>query len=107
MVQVLRVKTSRVIRVIRVISDSPMRPIRETIPIDEAIALLMEAAIPVDRIERVPLREAHNRVLAEPAISTLDVPPFDRAAMDGYAVVAEDTFGAGRYDPKVLRTIEK
>jgi molybdenum cofactor synthesis domain-containing protein len=84
-----------------------MRPIRETIPIDEAMALLMEAAIPVDRIERVPIREAHNRVLAEPAVSTLDVPPFDRAAMDGYAVVAEDTFGAGRYDPKVLRTIEK
>ena len=84
-----------------------MRPIRETIPLDEAMALLMEAAIPVDRIERVPIREAHNRVLADAAISALDVPPFDRAAMDGYAVVAEDTFGAGRYDPKVLRTIEK
>jgi molybdopterin molybdotransferase len=88
-------------------SDSTMRPIRETIPLDEAMALLMGAAIPVDRIERVPIREANNRVLAEPATSTLDVPPFDRAAMDGYAVVAEDTFGAGRYDPKVLRAIEK
>jgi molybdopterin molybdotransferase len=84
-----------------------MRPIRETIALEEAMALLMEAAIPVDRTERVPIREANNRVLAEAAISAVDVPPFDRAAMDGYAVVAEDTFGAGRYDPKVLRAIEK
>jgi molybdenum cofactor synthesis domain-containing protein len=37
----------------------------------------------------------------------VDVPPFDRAAMDGYAVIAEDTFGAGRYEPKILRCIEK
>ena len=84
-----------------------MRPIRETIPLGEAIALLMEAAIPVERVERVPIREANNRVLAEAAVSARDVPPFDRAAMDGYAVVAADTFGAGRYDPKVLRAIEK
>jgi molybdenum cofactor synthesis domain-containing protein len=84
-----------------------MRPIRDTIPLGEAMALLMEAAIPVERVERVPIREANNRVLAEAAISALDVPPFDRAAMDGYAVVAADTFGAGRYDPKVLRSVEK
>ena len=80
-----------------------MRPIRETIPLDEALALLMEAAIPIERTERMPIRDANDRVLAQAAISTLDVPPFDRAAMDGYAVVAEDTFGAGRYEPKVLR----
>jgi molybdopterin molybdotransferase len=83
-----------------------MRPIRETIPLDEALALVLNAAIPLDRTERVPLREAHHRVLADAAISALDVPPFDRAAMDGYAVLAEDTFGAGRYEPKVLRSIE-
>jgi molybdenum cofactor synthesis domain-containing protein len=44
-------------------------------------------------------------VLASPAVATVDVPPFDRAAMDGYAVIAEDTFGAGRYDPKTLRIV--
>jgi molybdopterin molybdotransferase len=84
-----------------------MRPIRETIPLDEAMALVMEAGTPIDRTERVPLREANGRVAAETAISAEDVPPFDRAAMDGYAVAAEDTFGAGRYEPKVLRAIEK
>lgn len=84
-----------------------MRPIRETIPLDEAIALLMDAAVPIERVERVNLRAANGRVLAADATSSLDVPPFDRAAMDGYAVRAEDTFGAGRYDARVLRSIEK
>ena len=84
-----------------------MRPIRETLPLEEALALVLEAAVPITRTERVGIRDANGRVLAEEATAALDVPPFDRAAMDGYAVVAEDTFGAGRYDPKVLRCIEK
>jgi molybdopterin molybdotransferase len=84
-----------------------MRPIRETIPIQDAKALLMEAAIPVERVERVSIRDAANRVLAAPAVAPADVPPFDRAAMDGYAVVAEDTFGAGRDDAKLLRCVEQ
>lgn len=84
-----------------------MRPIRETLPLDEALALVLDAALPITRTERVPLREATGRVLAAPAVAAVDVPPFDRAAMDGYAVIAEDTFGAGRYEPKVLRCVEK
>jgi molybdopterin molybdotransferase len=84
-----------------------MRPIRETISIDEAKALLMEAAAPVERIERIALHAATGRVLAADVVSGIDVPPFDRAAMDGYAVIAEDTFGAGRYEPRVLRCVEK
>ncbi len=46
-------------------------------------------------IERVPLSEAHDRVLAERVDAGIDVPGFDRAAMDGYAVRAADTFEAG------------
>ena len=84
-----------------------MRPIRETLPLEDAMALVMEAALPITRTERVSLRDATGRVLAAPAVASADVPPFDRAAMDGYAVIAEDTFGAGRYEPKVLRCIEK
>ena len=83
-----------------------MRPIRETIPLDEAIAIISEATTPIDRVETVALPEASGRVIAEPAAAAMDVPPFDRAAMDGYAVIAEDTFGAGRYDPRVLRCVE-
>ena len=84
-----------------------MRPIRETIPFDEALSLVFEVAFPVTRTERVPIREANGRVLARATTATLDVPPFDRAAMDGYAVAAADTFGAGRYEPKILRVVEK
>ena len=83
-----------------------MRPIRETIPLEEAIAIVAEATATVDRVERVPLGEAGGRVIAEAVAAPSDVPPFDRAAMDGYAVIAADTFGAGRYEPRVLRYIE-
>ena len=48
--------------------------------------------------ESRPIRDATDRVLAQDVVSAVDVPPFDRAAMDGYAVIAEDTFGAGAYD---------
>jgi molybdopterin molybdotransferase len=84
-----------------------MRPIRETIPIEEALALVIDAAVPIERTERVSLVEAHGRVLAETIVARADVPPFDRAAMDGYAVIAEDTFGAGRFEPKILRCVAK
>jgi molybdopterin molybdotransferase len=83
-----------------------MRPIRETIAVEEAIALVLGAATPIERTERVGLRESAGRVIAEPPSAPMDVPPFDRAAMDGYAVRADDTFGAGRYDPRTLRILE-
>ena len=83
-----------------------MRPIRETIPLHEARALIAEALKPVARTEHVPLQQANGRVLAEPVVSRVDVPPFDRAAMDGYAVIAEDTFGASASAPCSLRCIE-
>jgi len=84
-----------------------MRPIRETIPLDEALALILDAARPIVRTERIPLAEANGRVVAAPPVAAMDVPPFDRAAMDGYAVRAEDTFGSGKYEPKILRVVEK
>jgi molybdopterin molybdotransferase len=84
-----------------------MKPIRETIPLEEALALILEHAPPLTRVERVPLAESSGRVIASAPLATMDVPPFDRAAMDGYAVRAEDTFGAGRYEPRVLRSVDK
>jgi molybdopterin molybdotransferase len=83
-----------------------MRPIRSTIPMTEALALVTQAAQPIARTERVSLWQANGRVVAETILAAADVPPFDRAAMDGYAVIAEDTFGTGRAEPKVLRSIE-
>ncbi len=53
--------------------------------------------------EEVVLLEAYNRVLAEDVVSTLDIPPFNRSTVDGYAVKAEDTFGADENQPSVLK----
>src|SRR5262245_14004625 len=55
--------------------------------------------------ELVPLQTASGRVLAESVTSTVDVPGFDRATMDGYALVAETTDGATPYNPLPLRVI--
>ncbi len=52
--------------------------------------------------ETVPLDAARDRVLAERIDAAIDVPGFDRASMDGYAVRARDTFGADEADPKTL-----
>ena len=86
---------------------SEMKPIRETISLDEARQLIADACKPIDRSERVRLVNANGRVAAVDVQSTRDVPPFSRAGMDGFAVRAEDTFGANRYDPKTLRVIDK
>src|SRR6202050_1081828 len=53
-------------------------------------------------IEQVPLDAALGRVLAAHVVSPVDVPSFDRSNVDGFAVVAEDTFGASE---EVLRTV--
>ncbi|WP_079990771.1 molybdopterin biosynthesis protein [Haloarcula sp. CBA1127] len=52
--------------------------------------------------ETVPLDEARDRVLTERVDADIDVPGFDRASMDGYAVHARDTFGADEADPVTL-----
>ncbi len=57
--------------------------------------------------EVVDLNECHGRVLAEDVYATIDVPPFDRASMDGYAVRAKDTVGATRFSPAILRITGK
>ena len=84
-----------------------MRPIRETIPLDEARELIDAAITPIARSSRVPLIDANGRVLAAEVVSDRDVPPFARAGMDGYAVRAADTFGATRFEPRTLRVVEK
>jgi molybdenum cofactor synthesis domain-containing protein len=84
-----------------------MRPFGETISLDEARAIITRSLRPLERIERVPLEHARGRVLAEEIVAPADVPPFSRAAMDGYAVRAADTTGAKPVQPAILTCIEK
>ena len=54
--------------------------------VDEALALLLSGAAPVSGVEELSTLEASGRVLARAQRSSLDVPPMDNSAMDGYAV---------------------
>jgi len=58
--------------------------------VDEALEQLLSSARPVAEIEEVPALEASGRILARPQRSTMDVPPMDNSAMDGYAVRCAD-----------------
>jgi molybdenum cofactor synthesis domain-containing protein len=87
-------------------SGNRMRPIRETISLDAAREMIDGAIRPVERTERVRIDLAGGRVVARPVEAQADVPPFARAAMDGYAVRAADTFGASTHDPRALACVE-
>ncbi|WP_336001830.1 gephyrin-like molybdotransferase Glp [Halorientalis halophila] len=76
---------------------------KDVTPLAEARERLLAAVRPHDRTEVVPLSTAAGRTVAEPITARRAVPHYDRAAMDGFAVRAADTFGAGDRSPAVLR----
>jgi molybdenum cofactor synthesis domain-containing protein len=82
-----------------------MRPFGALISYQEAKDIIDRHIHPITRTEAVPIDDAVNRVLAEDLVAVMNVPPFNRAAMDGYAVKAKDTFGAGQFKPKVFKMI--
>ncbi|MGB9924768.1 MAG: molybdopterin biosynthesis protein [Methanothrix sp.] len=75
---------------------------RRLISLDRAIELALEYA-PRPRVRSVHLNDALGRVLAGNVIAEIDVPHFDRAAMDGYAVRSENCIGASESSPVRLR----
>ncbi len=77
---------------------------RELKSLDEVRSVLDSIKINLG-VEEVNLLNAYNRVLAEDVYAKCDVPPFDRATMDGFAVKAEDTFGAEEDRPVKLRLV--
>ncbi len=61
--------------------------------VDDALAQLLAGARPIAEVEQVPTMDAAGRVLGQSQISTMDVPPMDNSAMDGYAVRLADLKG--------------
>jgi molybdopterin molybdotransferase len=59
------------------------------ISVEEALVILL-SNLPMRRIEEIPFRSALGRILAEDIVATSDVPPFNRSAVDGFAVLASD-----------------
>ncbi len=72
---------------------------------DEALKQVLDSVDALG-IERVPLRDALGRILAEEIRSSRDIPGFDNSAMDGYAVRKADVTGAGERMPKRLKVME-
>ena len=84
-----------------------MRPFEETMPLEEARAIIEQTIVPIERTERIRVLDANGRVLAGDVAADADVPPFSRAAMDGYAVRSADTAGASRQSPVGLTCIDQ
>jgi len=80
-----------------------MRPFTSVISIEEARKRLAAGVRPIEGTERVALAGAEGRVASADITADVDVPPFSRSAMDGYAVIAADTRGG----PKKLRIIDR
>ncbi len=75
---------------------------RSLISLEEAQSIV-QSHLPRTATEAVPLSEVRGRILAEKVVSSLDVPGFSRASMDGFAVLAEDTLAAREDRPVCLR----
>ncbi|MHA1115330.1 MAG: molybdopterin molybdotransferase MoeA [Candidatus Heimdallarchaeaceae archaeon] len=84
-----------------------MRPFKGLISLDEALRILDENTTPLSETETVSIFELLGRVSAQDVIAELNIPPFNRSAMDGYAVKASSTFLASDRNPVHLECIDK
>lgn len=75
------------------------------IPVDDAIQRLLEQAQPLTESKLIAVLEANGRVLAKPVVSTVNVPPADNSAMDGYAVNSADLAAEGEVSLPVSQRI--
>lgn len=81
-----------------------MEPSKEHFPeLEEAVLLLKNALKPIEETENCPVLEAGGRISAEDVSSPINVPPFSKSAMDGYAVRSEDISEASRENPVQLK----
>ncbi|HZU88162.1 MAG TPA: molybdopterin-binding protein [Stellaceae bacterium] len=85
--------------------DVRLRGFADRVAVAEALRWIDAEARRLDA-EEIAVGEAAGRVLAAPVTAVADAPPQDRAAIDGFAVRAGDSLGAGDYDPVILRLAE-
>ena len=78
---------------------------KERLSIQQVLDILEQMEFKTVDHEVIPINEACGRILAEDIIAKMDIPHFDRSAVDGYAVRAEDTFGASAMNPIVLKLV--
>ncbi|MFP3044855.1 MAG: molybdopterin molybdotransferase MoeA [Thermocladium sp.] len=78
---------------------------KELINVDDAVRGALSKIRGLPRIVTVETWRSLHRFLARDVVSSIDVPPFDRSAVDGYAVRSRDTFGASYTNPILLRVV--
>lgn len=82
------------------------RGFKEATRIEDARRIFYEALPKITLpSELVPIQGSLNRILAEDVKADTSVPSFEKSAMDGYAVIAEDTFGSSQTNPTLLKLI--
>jgi molybdopterin molybdotransferase len=84
--------------------DVRMRGFKDRADVADVVALLANRLTPLGS-EVVALPEAARRVLANDVVASVAVPSFERAAMDGYALQGQETFGASPYNPLELEVV--
>ncbi|MDW8034339.1 MAG: molybdopterin-binding protein [Nitrososphaerota archaeon] len=82
-----------------------MKTFRLLVSLEEAIQMIYSRIREVEAVEEIDLDEAVGRVSAESVKAPFDVPLFDRSAMDGYCVKAEDVYSANQFNPVRLRVV--
>jgi len=80
--------------------------ISKLMPTPDAKQIILEC-LNSPEIEEISLENAYQRVIAQEIISTLNSPPFDRSAMDGFALKAEETFGHSETNPVELKIVDR
>jgi molybdopterin molybdotransferase len=86
--------------------DPRMRGFKTRTSVLDVWSWIARTIKPLD-CEDIPLALASGRVLASDITAVVAVPPFDRAAMDGYALRAHETFGASAYLPALFRRVAR
>lgn len=81
-----------------------MRGFRDRTTVETARESALRGVVPL-AAEAVQITESVGRVLANDVRSEVNIPAFRRATMDGFAVCAEDTYGASVYDPVILSLV--
>ena len=77
------------------------------IELEEAVSIMEAHVHEINEYEELNIEDANGRVLGEDVYSIINNPPFDRSPLDGYALRAEDTIGASRENPVILKVVDE
>jgi molybdopterin molybdotransferase len=85
-----------------------LKGFEKLISVDNALEIFFDALKPKRlQSESIPIEDAIERVAAENVVAPADLPRFDRSAVDGYAIRADETFEAAQFKPRAFELIRE